>query len=159
MSEKNTANFPQLVSREQSGNAIGKALRLYVGRGRQYSVKQLSNGTGIKDRVIECAMCAPDTVDYRPLPNDALLSIALFLGADFTNEWLCLAQQGAFLLADGDPDPGELAADNSDDNATIVRAAIDGEFCPDERRDLKQVGSRMVSRGATLVALSARRAA
>lgn len=159
MSDNFSANFPPLVSREHAGNEIGKALRLFVGRGRRYSVKQLSNGSGVKDRVIECAMCSADNVDYRPLPLDALLSIASFLGAGFTNEWLGVAGQGAFDLPENEPDPGELAADNSDDNATIVRAAVDGEFCDNERKDLKVVGSRMVTRGATLVALGKRKAA
>lgn len=89
-----------LVSREQSGNAIGRALRLFVGRGRHYSVKELSNGTGVKDRMIECAMIEPDNIDFRPLPADALISIAKFLGAAFTNAWLKLADQVAVDAAD-----------------------------------------------------------
>lgn len=107
MTDNHAANLRGLVSREQAGNAIGKALRLFVGRGRHYSVKQLSNGTGIKDRVIECAMCAPESVDYRPLPLDALLSISKFLGADFTNEWLGLSDQVA--VSTGDMDHDDMA--------------------------------------------------
>lgn len=148
-----SANITPLVSREQVGNEVGKALRLFVGRGRRYSVKQLSNGTGVKDRVIECAMCDAGSIDYRPLALEALISIARFLGSDFTNEWLGLACQGAFDLPDHEPDPGELAADNSDDNATITRAAIDGTFDKNERPELAVVGSRMVKRGQQLVAL------
>lgn len=148
-----SANFPLLISREQAGNKIGAALRLYVGRGRRHSVKQLANATGVKDRVIECAMAEAGSLDYRPLPPECLLSIAMFLGADFTNEWLGLAEQGAFNLPDDDPCPGTVATENSDDNATVVRAAIDGQFDQNERRELKVVGSRMVSRGSQLVAL------
>lgn len=153
MSSDNSANFQPLVSRERIGNAQGAALRLFVGRGRRYSVKQLANGSGIKDRVIESAMCAVDSPDYRPLSQEALASIGLFLGATFTNEWIVLMGQGAFDLPDDEPDPGNLAADNSDDNATVTRAAIDGKFDPEERRDLKVVGSRMMTRGSQLVAL------
>lgn len=153
MSADNSANFQPLVSRERIGNAQGAALRLFVGRGRRYSVKQLANGSGIKDRVIESAMCAVDSPDYRPLSQEALASIGLFLGARFTNEWIALMGQGAFDLPDGEPDPGELAADNSDDNATIVRAAVDGIFDQGERKDLKHVGARMVTRGSQLIAL------
>jgi len=112
MPHNNSANYNPLVSREQVGNAIGDALRLFVGRGRRYSVKQLSNGTGIKDRVIECAMCREGTVDYRPLPQEALVSITCFLGAAFANEWLGLAN-----LTASDTD-----SVNHDDLAT---AAID----------------------------------
>lgn len=153
MSDHQSANFSLLVSRERCGNAIKSALRLYVGKGRRYSVKQLSNATGVKDRVIECAMIDPASVDYRPLPLEALMSIGSFLGASFTNEWAGLMHQGAFDLPDDDVPPGALAADNSDDNAKLTRAAIDGEFDTSEAPDLRVVGSRMMSRGARLVAL------
>lgn len=153
MAVNNTADFGPLVSREQAGNKIGSALRLFVGRGRRYSVKQLSNATGVKDRMVECAMIDPASPDYRPLPDWALLSIAGFLGAQFTNEWLSLAHQGAFDLPDNPPDPGALAADNAEDNAILTRAALDGQFCGEELPDLKVVGSRMVRRGHKLVAL------
>jgi hypothetical protein len=152
----NSANLTPIVSRERVGNEINSALRLYVGRGRRYSVKQLSNATGVKDRVIECAMTDASSVDYRPLPIEALVSIAGFLGPDFTSEWLALAGQGAFDLPDDDDTPpGALAADNSDDNATLVRAAIDGKFDDDEKTDLKIVGTRMVSRGMILRSIAA----
>lgn len=159
MAVNDSANLSPLISRERMGNAIKGALDLYVGRGRRYSVKQLANATGVKDRVIECAKCDPASVDYRPLPLEALASIAAFLGSDFTNEWLHLAGQGAFDLPDDEPAPGEVAADNTDDNAVVVRAAIDGHFDRDERRDLKVVGSRMVTRGSQLAALGRRAAA
>ncbi len=156
MPDNSTAKFPLLVSREQAGNKIGRALRLYVGRGRQYSVKELSNATGVKDRVIECAMVDASTYDYRPLPFEAVLSIATFLGADFTNSWLSLAGQGAFDLPDdGEPDPGALACETADDSATVIHAAIDGKFDAFETPGLRVVGRRMMTRGAKLVALKA----
>lgn len=106
MADIESANFPPLISREQAGNAVGDALRLFVGRGRRYSVKQLANGTGIKERVIECAMCDParQAADYRPLPMEALFSIAKFLGPLFTSEWLALADQEARFRAPVDHD-------------------------------------------------------
>ena len=154
-----SANFPLLVSREQAGNTIGAALRLFIGRGRQYSVKQLSNATGVKDRMIECAMCDAGSIDWRPLPCEALLSIATFLGAVFTSEWIALARQGAFDLPDADePPPGMLAADNCDDAAIVTRAAIDGKFTADEYPNLHVVGLHMVTRGQQLAALGRRAA-
>src|ERR1043166_1002022 len=115
MTNAASANYPAIVSREQADTHVAKALRLFVGRGRQLTVKQLSTATGIKDRMIESAMCWPNSPVHRPLPNFALLSIASVLGSDFTNVWLKLAQQGAFDLPEDDPTPGDLAADNSDD--------------------------------------------
>lgn len=159
MADDWSANFPLLISREQAGNKIGAALRLFVGRQRRYSVKQLANGTGVKDRLIECAMADAGSLDYRPLPPECLLSIAMFLGADFTNEWLGLAEQGAFDLPDEtEPPPGILAADVAGDSAEIARRAADGEFCGDDRKHLRAVGQRKIERGMRLVAM-ARRAA
>jgi hypothetical protein len=159
MSEPDSAGVCALVSRDTAENAICNALRLFVGRGRRYSVKQLSNGTGVKDRMIEGAMAHCGHSDHRPLPSFALLSIASFLGADFTNEWLRLAHQGAFELPEGnEPKPGDLAVDNSDDNAVVTRAAMDGVFDDEERRVLPIVGARLMARGSQLVAMGGRAA-
>lgn len=154
VADNGSASNSLLVSRERSANAIKAALRLYVGRGRHYSVKQLSNATGVKDRVIECAMTDPESIDWRPLPVEALLSIASFLGAEFTSEWLSLSVQGAFDLPDdGDLPPGQIAADSSEDATEIVKRAADGKFCANDRQALKFVGQRKIARGMRLVAM------
>jgi hypothetical protein len=152
VSNQQSADFSPLVSRSAARSAIRDALRLYVGRGRRYSVKQLSNATGVPDRLIECAMADVDSTEYRPLAYECLFSIALFLGSDFTSEWLKLARQAAFDLPDEDLPPGALAADTVDDAAVVTRAALDGEFKPHERPDLRVVGRRMVTRGMRLAA-------
>ena len=101
MSDQQSADFPLLVSREHAENAFGDALRLFVGRGRRYSVKQLSNSTGVKDRAIECAMCKAETSEHRPLNMGAQLSVMSFLGPEFTSEWIKLAGQVAFHKPEG----------------------------------------------------------
>jgi len=148
-----SADFSPLVSRSAAREAFARALRLYVGRRRRYSVKQLSNGAGVKDRVIECAMCDPDNAEYREPEMAAMLSIAKFLGATFTTEWLDPTRQAAFDLPDDDLPPGQIAADNAEDNATVTRAAMDGVFDEEERPPLRAVGLRMVSRGTRLASL------
>jgi hypothetical protein len=150
-----SADLSPLVSRNAVRESIADALRLYVGRGCRYSVKQLSNATGVKDRVIESAMVPAEHPDNRPLKICELLSIAMFLGPDFTTEWLSLAQQGAFAFGDDAPPPGELAADNSEDNAVLTRAAMDGRFDDEEKPGLRSVGLRMVARGQQIVAAAA----
>lgn len=154
-SRDDAADFSPLVSRSSAREQFGKAVRLYVGRGKRYSVKQLSNGTGIPDRVIECAICDPYSEEYREPKLDAILSLSAFLGPEFTTEWLKLADQGAFRLPDvEDTPPGALAADNAEDNATLTRAAIDGKFDPEEAPDLRKVGTRLMVRGAQLRAVA-----
>ncbi len=155
MADPTSADFPLLVSRSAANDAIRDALRLYVGRGRRVTVKQLSNGTGVKDRVIECAMYEADNPEHRPLRPEALLSLCWFLGATFTSEILRSIGQAAFDLPEDEPDPGKIAIEGTDDNASVVRAAMDGEFCKDERAEMRVVGLRMMSRGAQLAALPA----
>lgn len=160
MMHDKSADFAPLVSRERVGNAVGDALRLYVGRGRRYSVKQLSNATGVKDRVIECAMCDAASADYRPLALEALVSIAGFLGADFTAEWLSLAGQGAFDLPDTDTPPAmRMACESADDNAKLLRIVEDGRVDHDERGDAAAIGRRAITRGMALVSAAGRAAA
>lgn len=162
MSEPNSANFGLLVSRSAARGAIRDALRLFVGRGCRYSVKQLGNATGVPDRLIECAIVDPESTDYRPLSLEALASIARFLGSGFTNEWMpVLMGQGAYDLPDSDdPEPAQIAADSADDTATLARAAADGEFKGhEEMRQLRIVGQRKIERGKRLVAISNQRAA
>jgi hypothetical protein len=94
---------PLLISRNAIGEKIRDALHLYVGRGRRYSVKQLSDATGVPERSIEAAKCEPDDPEYRPLALENLLSIAKFLGSQFVSHYLELAGLGAFDLMDGQP--------------------------------------------------------
>lgn len=158
MRAQHSANYPPLVSREQIGNTIRKALRLYVGRGKQFSVKELSNGTGVKDRVIECAMEAPDSPDYRPLPLEALASIMQFMGSHFANDVLGSIGMGAFDLPDAAIDPHELAATSAENNARIARAAADGKIDADEARNLRSAGESMIESGQAVVAFAGRAA-
>jgi hypothetical protein len=151
-----SAELSQLISRERAENEFRKALSLYVGRGRRWSIEQLAKGVGCKAKAIYDFQSYPHGhPDHRPLNFGAILSIALFLGPDFTNEWLPLANQGAFELPGDDPSPGDLAAENSEDNAAIVRAATDG-FDKSEGPNLTVVGGRMVTRGKQLVAIGSR---
>lgn len=108
-----------LVSRNAIREKIRDALRLYVGRGRRYSVKELSNGAGVPTRAIEAAMCFIDDENYRPLTLENLASIAKFLKAPFASIYLELAGLGAFELMDGQPPlPRILAtADQGEDVA------------------------------------------
>ncbi len=151
-----SANFPRLVSRSAAELAVRSALNLFIGRGKQFSVKQASNGSGVPDRLIECAKCDPESTDFRPLSLGDLLSLSKFIGPEFTCEWMKEADQGAFWLPEADETPpGILAADLSEDTAAVVRAAADNGFDPDERKQLRPVGIRMMSRGAQLAGMAA----
>lgn len=151
-SRNNSAGIDPIVPRSAAYRAFGAALRLYVGRDGRYSYKELERKAGVSARLIEAYRYEPDHEEFRPAPFEHILSLSKALGPEFTNDYLRLANQGAFWLPDEDVPPGELAADNADDNAEITRRAIDGSFEGDERA-LKAVGARMMERGAKLVAI------
>jgi len=88
MASNPSADNSLIISRTLAGEAEARALRLFIGRGKRYSVKEASNGSGVKDRVIECAMAGPDNTDWRPLSSGALHSLMSFLGPDFITAWL-----------------------------------------------------------------------
>jgi hypothetical protein len=98
-----SVNKKLLVSRNSIREAQAKALDLFVGRGCRYSVKELSNATGVPDRSIEAAKCDADDPDYRPLSQENLASLVKFLGASFASHYLELSGLGAFELMDAQP--------------------------------------------------------
>lgn len=148
----NSAGIVPNVSRTKLYQAFGAALRLYIGRGKRHSYKDVERGAGVSARMIEAYRYEPDHEEFRPAPVEHIFSIAGFIGPDFLNEILPLIGQGAFWLPEDDLPPGDLAADMADDNAEVTRRAKDGSFEGDEKA-LKVVGRRMIERGAALVAL------
>jgi len=148
----NSAGIDPLVSRSAHFNAVAYALRLFVGRGRRFTYKEVQKGAGVPERMIECWRLDCDHEDWREILPEQLASLQKFLGPDFTTEYLSrVADQGAFWLPDEDLPPGAIAADNAEDNAIITRAALDGKFDEDEKPDLKVVGVRLVARGAQVL--------
>jgi hypothetical protein len=155
-----SVNNERLVSRSTITEAQRRALRLYVGRGRRYTVKELSNATGVPDRCIEAAMCDVDDPQFRPLSCENLASIGKFLGAPFVSDWLKVMGLGAFELMDGQiPLPGVFAAQDAADTAEVVHRAADGRFDEDDIHALSAVGHREIRRGVQLVSIAGGKAA
>jgi len=157
MQRSNSAGIIPNVSRTKLYEAFGNALRLYIGRGKRHSYKDVERGAGVSARMIEAYRHDLDHEEWREPKIEHIFSIAGFIGPDFTNEILPLIGQGAFYLPEDDMPPGDFAADLADDNAEVTRRAKDGSFKGDEQA-LKVVGRRMMSRGAALVALDRRAA-
>lgn len=149
MSANDSADFELLVSRSSILEKHTRALRLFVGRGRRYSVEDLHHATGVPRRAIECAICWPSNPEHRALKPEYLASIAKFLGARFASVYLELSGLGAFELFDGQiPLPGVLAAGDVEDldelgreaagfTAEYVEAKSDGLIDERERASLQ----------------------
>jgi hypothetical protein len=103
MSGPASEHFELLVSCNAIREKQREALRLHVGRGRRYSVRQLYEQTGVPEAEIENAMRVLECPAFRPLKQESLASIAKFLGASFVSHYLDLSGLGAFELMDGQP--------------------------------------------------------
>jgi hypothetical protein len=148
MTPHQTAGDDLTVSRNAANETFRDALRLYVGRGRRYQFKQVAKGTGIAARKLE-ALTTLDPAESRGPTFAEALTLAKFLGAEFTAEWLEMIGQGAFELPDDDgTPPGALAADMSEDAARVTRLAVEGATA--DHPTLREVGRREMVRGATL---------
>lgn len=96
MTGNDAAELEPLITREQAENTFRKALALFIGRGRQYSVVQVANAIGCKPKAIYDFIGYPaGHYDHRPLHFGLILSLTSFLGPRFTNEWLILCDQQA----------------------------------------------------------------
>src|SRR3954464_1641130 len=98
-------HFELLVSRNSIREAQRKALRLFAGRGRRYSTKELSNATGVPETNLENAMRPVHDPNHRALKAEELASLDKFLGAAFTSIRLEPAGVGAFDLMEGEQPP------------------------------------------------------
>lgn len=157
MSAGGSADFEPLISRNALDEQVHDALRLFVGRGRRYSVKQLAKGAGIPERMIESAIAPLDSTEFRPLARENLWSVIAFLRAPFTNELLALVQQGAFDLPEGDlPPAARMAADCANDTAHVAEIAADQTLTHEDRQTLKLVGQRSVERGMHMIAAASK---
>lgn len=114
-----SVHFELLVSRNSIREAQRKALRLHCGRGCRFSVKELSNATGVPDGNIENAMRPVHDPNYRALKAEELASIDKFLKASFTSVRLEPSGLGAFELMDGQPPlPSVLTAESAKPSET-----------------------------------------
>lgn len=148
--DKSADIFP-IVSRTRANETFRDTLRLFVGRGRRYSVKQLSIGTGIEPRTIESFMAPIDNPEYRRPAIEHVFSLCKFLGADFAGELFSIADLGAFELPDGDdPDLARIAVEAVQDAAEISTIAAQGGNV----HDLRDVANRSLRRSASLRAVA-----
>jgi hypothetical protein len=123
--ESDVHKLELLVPRHTIREGQRGALRLHVGRGRRFSVKQASEGSGVPERQIEAAVCPIDDENYRPLSQENLASLAKFLGATFVSHYLELSGLGAFELMDGQPPlPKVLASAPAQEDTTEERRRL-----------------------------------
>lgn len=148
-----SAGIEPLVSRTEFYLAFSKALRLYVGRDGRFSYKELQRKAGVPERMIEAYRLEPGHPEHRCAPVEDIMSLAKALGPEFTADWLSLANQGAFWLPEADDEPlSRAAVDAVQDAAELSTIAERGGNVT----DIRNVASRMMTRGAKLRAAGSR---
>ena len=157
MSGEKSAGFEPLVSRYALAEAFRNALRLYVGRGRRYSVKELSRGIGFSTRLIEGWIAPVGSEEHRVPEAAAILSCMAFLRAEFASDLLSLASLAAVDVDDDDRQcVRDIGVETAEDAARVVRITADDDVCPAEAAEARAVGLRKIERGMQLVDLANR---
>lgn len=128
---------------------------MFVGRGKLHRAEDVAVGSRVHRKTLDAYRGYPiGHPDWRPLDQGQKWSIASYCGAELTSKWLSLIGQAAYDLPDIEPDPGEVAADASEDAAKIVRMAADRDLTNDDPSQLRETGSRMMRTGAVLLAVA-----
>lgn len=150
-----TAGDPPIVTRNGAAVAIRDALNHFIGTGRPYTRKEVAEATGVPYRVIETAQTPPGSVEGRPMPMYALLSLSAFLGADFTNRWLAVAKQGAFDFPDvAELRPAVEVAEAATWTSQLSLRAIDQELCSKDLEALLPYAVDTIEAGMRIVAMA-----
>src|SRR3569623_1051003 len=97
MPDSDSAEFVPLVSREQMDNAFWEALRMFVGRGKRHKASDVSTGSGVHPRKLDCYRgYRIGHPDHRPLLDHEKWSIASYVGAELTTKWITFIGQAAY---------------------------------------------------------------
>jgi hypothetical protein len=119
-----SAHLEPLVSRNLSYERLTFALKLYCGRGRRFTVRDVSKGAGVPERAIECAMYQPHQAEFRPIRFEYLMSLNKFLGASFVSHYLEPSGLGAFDLMDQAPLPHVLVSADTQEDVSEERKRL-----------------------------------
>lgn len=132
-----------LISPDRAADGIASALRLFIGRGRRFSVEDAAEGTGIAARTIRSYIASGS--ERRSPSSENLMVLSHFLGRDFTSRLMSILGQGTFDL---DPEPGEPGYVI----ATLIRVAsvfaelgVDQVFCNSDKGKLAPLADLAVS--------------
>lgn len=146
-----------LVSRSAAGEKFAHALCLFVGRGKRYSAKEVERGSGVPARMVEAYMVDPDDPEWRQPRLEVVLSIASFLGPEFSSAWLSLAGQGAHWTPEGQGDDAALNTDCAEFNFAYAQATDKdspggAEITELERARLARVARKLAPKAQTVAA-------
>jgi len=153
VADTDAAELKPLVSHEHLNNAFWLAVRMFVGRGKRHRASEVSTGAGVHRRTLDSYRGYPiGNTDHRPLGYDQMFSIASYIGADLTSEWIRFMGQTAHDLPDGGPGEGDY------DDAALEASELVHEV-QRARHPGSPGGTRIVPEEAKIITLKARQSA
>lgn len=129
-----------LIPQDVAANAIDRALRLRVGRGRMYSFSGLSDATGIPTRTLE------SYVQGSTPGLGALLSLCSILGPSFTSDVLNPTGQSAHAHSTDEPEHVRVITMLGALTAEIGTAMEDGHIDHQEKARLRQSAQTLMEK-------------
>lgn len=133
----------RMLTPEAADDHVHRTLSLFMGRGRRFSVEEVSIGTGIADRTLSAMIAASPEARRRPSACHILM-LASFFGVEFTERLLAPIGQGARDLDPAADAPGAIVATLITGAAEFARAGQDGAFCNRDRHELADDAASMI---------------
>ena len=131
-----------MISPELAEDEICKAISLLMGRGKRYSVEDVSFGTKIPTRTLTAMIASGG--DRRCPSGCNLLILASFFGVEFTERVLNVIGLGARELHPADDAPAVVISKLMTGAAEFARAGADGRYCHVDRAELRDDAVMMI---------------
>ncbi|WP_374139454.1 hypothetical protein [Sphingomonas sp.] len=145
MISPDTANFVQPISRTQIDLVMHQILMRFVGRGKPFSIVQMSEDTNIPERKLESAKREPGDVEHRGLRLEEAMSIVSLFGIPAQNMVLSLMGTMAIPRDHAELDPGKLMALLSEGATEFVKRGVDGQYDRCDRAELQKWADGLIA--------------
>lgn len=132
-----------LIEQDCASQQIARAIGLFVGAGRKYSVAEVAIGTGIPSRTVSSYIASGE--DRRTPSSDKLLVLMHFLGIEFSSKVLGCIGIGAHDIEVKHDRPGAVIATLAAATALIAEMATDGTIDHRERAQLEPVADKVIA--------------
>lgn len=140
-----------LISTAGVDDEIARAVGLFMGRGRRFSVADVAMVTGINARTLQSYIASNE--DRRTPSYEQLFTLMQFFGPQFTSKVLGWIGQGAHSLTPEATDPGMVIATLAQGVSQFAIRGADNHFCHVDQGELEPVADQLI---ATLVPFSSK---
>ena len=122
---------------------VHRAISLFMGHGRRFSVEEVASATGINARTLYSYIAA-DPQDRRSPSADRILMLCGFFGAEFTSKLLSIVGQAAHDLHPNSKEPAVVIANLVNGAAAFAQRGADQRFCHIDQAALEPVADEMI---------------